>query len=50
MKAEITKDLIEEICRCIVDCGMNRDEACDYAIETIFQNQTEVEYAEIVEV
>lgn len=47
MKAEITKDLIEEIC-CIVDCGMNRDEACDYAIETIFKNQTEVEDAEIV--
>lgn len=32
MKYELTKDQIEEIVCCIVDCGLNRDEACEYAL------------------
>lgn len=34
MKYELTKEQIEEIICCVVDCGMDRDDACDYALET----------------
>ncbi len=34
MKYELTKERLEEIACCIVDCGLDRDEACDYAIKT----------------
>lgn len=37
MKYELTKDQIEEIICCVVDCGMDRDEACDYALETAME-------------
>ncbi|OOF11760.1 hypothetical protein [Salinivibrio sp. PR919] len=33
MHFELTKDDIEEIVCCIVDCQLSRDDACDYAIE-----------------
>lgn len=32
MKYELTKERLEEIACCIVDNGMNRDEACDYIV------------------
>lgn len=31
MKFEISKEKLEEMVCCIVDCGLDRDEACDYA-------------------
>ena len=35
MKFEISKDLLEEMICCIVDCSMDRDEACEYALKCI---------------
>jgi len=46
VKFEISKDLLEEMICCIVDNNLNRDEACDYALECLGK---EVEEAEIVE-
>ncbi|GHX89535.1 hypothetical protein VCSRO111_0603 [Vibrio cholerae] len=37
MKFEITSQTIEEIAMCIVDCGMDRDEAADYAKNTLLE-------------
>lgn len=31
MKFEITIEIMEEIACCIVDCELDRDEACEYA-------------------
>lgn len=41
MKYELTKEQIEEIICCVVDCGMGRDEACDYALETAMEMTTD---------
>jgi len=30
MKFEVTLEQLEEYACCIVDCGLDRDEACDY--------------------
>ncbi len=38
MKFEISKSLLEEMICCIVDCGMDRDEACEYALKCILEN------------
>lgn len=48
MKYELTRELIEEICCCIVDCGLNRDEACDYALK-VAASAIQVVDAEVVE-
>lgn len=37
MKIELTKERLEEIICCVVDCGMDRDEACDYAMNVIME-------------
>ncbi|MBY7923738.1 hypothetical protein KW453_15870 [Vibrio fluvialis] len=37
MKFEVTIDTIQEIAMCIVDCGMNRDDAAEYAKNTILE-------------
>ncbi|WP_156980890.1 hypothetical protein [Vibrio galatheae] len=47
MRVEISRETIEEICCCIVDCGMNRDEACDYALKVVFEEACEIEDAEV---
>lgn len=47
MKYELTKEQIEEIICCVVDCGMDRDEACDYALETAMEMT--IEDCEIIE-
>lgn len=47
MKYELTRDLIEEICCCIVDCGMSREEACDYALQ-VAASAVNAEDAEVV--
>ena len=44
---EITKQRMEEITCCIVDNGMDRDEACDYAISVL--NECRLDEAEVVE-
>lgn len=41
MKYELTKEQIEEIICCVVDCNMDRDEACDYALETAMAMTTD---------
>jgi hypothetical protein len=43
MKFEISKDLLEEMICCIVDCGMDRDEACDYALRCLNENLEDAE-------
>lgn len=43
MNFEISKDLLEEIICCIVDCGMDRDEACDYALKCLGEGIEEAE-------
>jgi hypothetical protein len=43
MKIEITLDLLEEICCCIVDNSLDRDEACDYAKACVFEDAEEAE-------
>jgi len=37
MKFEVTIDTIQEIAMCIVDCGMNRDEAAEYAKNALLE-------------
>ena len=37
MKYELTRDQLEEIACCIVDCGLDRDEACDYALSVAME-------------
>ncbi|MBY8106400.1 hypothetical protein KW456_04635 [Vibrio fluvialis] len=37
MKFEVTIDTIQEIAMCIVDCGMSRDDAAEYAKNTILE-------------
>lgn len=37
MKFEVTIDTIQEIAMCIVDCGMNRDDAAEYAKNTLLE-------------
>ena len=48
MKFELTRERLEEIACCIVDCGLDRDAACEYAIETAKQCMTDD--AEVIEV
>jgi hypothetical protein len=45
MKVEINLDLLEEICCCIVDNNLYRDEACDYAKECVLED---IEEAEVI--
>lgn len=45
MKYELTKERLEEIACCIVDNGMNRDEACDYAISVASECLDDIEEA-----
>ena len=44
---EITKQRMEEIACCIVDNGMDRDEACDYALSVL--SECAFDDAEVVE-
>ena len=48
MRAEVTKDLLEEVACCIVDNELNRDEACEYAVKVIFEEANKIDDAEIV--
>lgn len=41
MKYELTKEQIEEIICCVVDCNLNRDDACDYALAVAIECSTE---------
>lgn len=38
MKVELTIEELEEMVCCIVDCGLNRDEACDYAKSFVLED------------
>lgn len=44
---EITKQRMEEIACCIVDNGMDRDDACDYALSVL--SECAFDDAEVVE-
>lgn len=47
MNYKLTPEKLEEMICCVVDCGMDRDEACDYAktfcMELICDDAEEVE-------
>lgn len=46
MKFELTTQEIEEMVCCIVDCKLNRDDACKYAIEFCSEDTEEAEIIE----
>lgn len=37
MKYELTREQLEEIACCIVDCDLDRDEACEYALSVAME-------------
>ncbi len=42
MKFDVSLDLLYEMAMCIVDCGLDRDEACDYVKACVTKGVIEV--------